>query len=68
VAGTIGFKKAWTPMLNGGAAIQLRGRLSAGVDLKWMRYRPKLETTPDDPFQELRLNPVTLAVGLRLHL
>ena len=68
VAGTIGFRNAWVPQLNAGASIQLRGRLSAGVDLRWMRYRPKLNTTPDDPFQEMRLNPVTVAVGLRMAL
>jgi len=68
VAGTIGFRNAWAPLVQAGAALQLRGRLSAGLDLKWMRYRPKLDTTADDPFQELRLKPVTISVGLRLHL
>jgi outer membrane protein W len=68
IAGTIGFKNDWAPMLNAGLSLQLRGRLSAGLDVKWTRYRPKLDTTPDDPFQELRLNPVTIALGLRLHL
>jgi outer membrane protein W len=68
VAGTISFKNAFVPMLNAGAALQLRGRLSAALDLKWLRYRPKIDTTPDDPFQQLRLNPLVVAVGLRLHL
>ena len=68
VAGTIGLKNAFVPMLSAGAALQLRGRLSAALDVKWLRYRPRIDTTPDDPFQELRLNPVVIAVGLRLHL
>jgi outer membrane protein W len=68
VAGSIGLKNAFVPMLNAGAALQLRGRLSAALDVKWLRYRPRIDTTPDDPFQALRLNPVVVAVGLRLHL
>jgi len=68
VAGTIPFKNAFAPMLNAGVSIQLRGRVSAGVDVKWMRYSAKLDTTPDDPFQHLRLNPLTVALGLRLRL
>jgi outer membrane protein W len=67
-AGAVVWKNTWAPMLSAGAAVQLRGRWSAGLDVKWMRYRPKLDTTPDDAFQELRLNPVTVSLGLRLHL
>ncbi len=68
VAGTISFKNAVTPVLNAGASLQVYKRVSAAVDVKWMRYRPRLQTTPDDPFQSLRLNPLTIAVGLRLHM
>jgi len=68
VAGTIAFKNAVAPVLNAGASLQVSRRVSGAVDVKRMGYRPRLHTTPDDPFQSLRLNPLTIALGLRVHM
>ena len=66
VPGTINFKSAVVPMIEAGLTFDLGHNLAAGAEVKWMRYHPRLDTTPDDPFQTLRLQPLVIAVGVRV--
>ena len=68
VAGTIPFCNKLTWLADAGASLPVRESVSLGVDVKWTYYTARIHTTPDDPFQHLELNPLSVSLGLRFRM
>lgn len=57
-----------TIVANGGATYFVTPRVGIGVDLKYAPYKSAVDATPGDPIQELKINPLSFSIGLRMRL
>jgi outer membrane protein W len=65
-ASTIHMKDKKTWIVDAGVDLRLSRSVAVTLAGTYTRYTAKLDTTPDDLFQNLRLDPVTVSAGLRL--
>ena len=52
-------------LVDGGVDFSVSQRTTITLAAKYTHYTAKLDTTPDDLFQNLKLNPLTVAAGVR---
>ncbi len=64
-AGSVGLRNKLTWLVDGGVDFSVSQRSAITLAAKYTHYTAKLETTPDDLFQSLKLDPLTLALGIR---
>jgi outer membrane protein W len=56
-------KTTW--LADGGVDFSVSPQVTITLAGKYTHYTAKLNTTPDDLFQNLKLNPLTIAAGIR---
>lgn len=64
-ATTISLKSKTTWLAVAGVDISVTPSVAIALAAKYTRYRADLDTTPDDLFQHLKLDPVSVSAGLR---
>jgi len=65
-AGTLHMKDKRTWIVDAGVDLRLSRSVALNLAGTYTRYTAKLDTTPDDLFQNLKLDPLTVSAGLRL--
>jgi outer membrane protein W len=65
-AGTIHMKDKRTWTVDAGVDLRLSRSVALSLSGTYTRYTAKLDTTPDDLFQSLKLDPLSVSAGLRL--
>lgn len=66
LANTVALENKTTWLADGGVDFSVSPQTTITLAAKYTHYTAKLNTTPDDLFQNLKLNPLTLAAGVRI--
>ncbi|MGH9810790.1 MAG: OmpW family outer membrane protein, partial [Terriglobia bacterium] len=64
-ATTVRLENKTTWLADGGVDFSVSPQVTITLAGKYTHYTAKLNTTPDDLFQNLKLNPLTIAAGIR---
>lgn len=65
LASTVALENKTTWLADGGVDFSVSQKTTITLAAKYTHYTARLNTTPDDLFQNLKLNPLTLAAGIR---